>query len=345
MSGKYRVAVAGVTTLVGETLLTLLAEREFPLLELFALDLRENALGRAEFNNNYLRVRDIAAFDFAQADIAFFCGDEALATEHAPRAAAAGCVVIDDSAQFRLDEDVPLVVAEVNAAVIGNYERRRILANPNTGVTLMGVALKPLHDAAGLERINVCTYQAVSGSGRAAVDELGNQAAAIFNMKPVRHRVYPKQIAFNVLAQIGEVLDDGYTLEEMKMQWELRKVLAAPELAVNATAVRVPVFYGHALAVHVETRSKLALEEARRLLKKAPGVKLVDTRRAGGYPTPVTEAAGSDAVYVGRLREDHTHPRGLDLWLVADNVRKGAALNSIQTAEILVKEHLDLKDG
>lgn len=339
MSRTYRVAVAGVTTLVGETVLTLLAEREFPLLELFALDVRENALGRAEFANSYLRIRDIATFDFSQADIALFCGDEALAAEHAPRAAAAGCVVIDDSAQFRLDEDVPLVVPEVNSSTLASLEQRRIIANPNTGVTLMSIALKPLHDAAGIERINVCTYQAVSGSGRAAVDELGNQAAAIFNMKPVKHRVYPKQIAFNVLPQIGEFMDNGYTREEMKMLWELRKVLEAPELQVNATAVRVPVFYGHALALHVETHDKLTADEARRLLKKAPGVKLVDTTKLGGYPTPVTEAAGHDAVYVGRVREDLSHPRGLNLWLVADNVRKGAALNSIQIAEILVKDH------
>jgi len=339
VSKTFRVAVVGVTTLVGETVLALLAERDFPIVELFALDLRQNALGRAEFKESYLRVRDVAAFDFAQADIAFFCGDEALAAEHAPRAAAAGCVVIDDSAQFRLEEDVPLVVPEVNAGALADFERRRIVANPNTGVTLMSVALKPLHDAAGIERINVCTYQAVSGSGRSAVDELAGQAAAIFNMKPVKHRVYPKQIAFNVLPQIGELMDDGYTREEMKMLWETRKVLGAPDLRVNATAVRVPVFYGHSLAVHVETRDKLGADEARRLLKKAPGVKLVDMRKLGAYPTAVTEAAGNDAVYVGRVREDLSCPRGLDLWVVADNVRKGAALNSIQIAEILVKDH------
>lgn len=339
MSRTYRVAVAGVTTLVGEAVLALLSEREFPLLELFALDASDNARGRAEFKESYLRVRDIAAFDFAQADIAFFCGDEKLAAEHAPRAAAAGCVVIDDSAQFRLDDDVPLVVPEVNANTLETFKQRRIVANPNTCVILMSVALKPLHDAAGVERINVCTYQAVSGSGRAAVDELGNQAAAIFNMKPIKHRVYPKQIAFNVLPQIGDFMDNGYTREEMKMLWEMRKVLDAPELQVNATAVRVPVFYGHSLAVHVETRDQLSAKEAQRLLKKAQGVKLVDPRRVGGYPTPVTEAAGHDAVYVGRVREDPSHPRGLDLWLVADNVRKGAALNGIQIAEILVKDH------
>lgn len=339
MNGQYRVAVAGVTTLVGETVLALLAERAFPLLELFALDLRENALGRAEFNSNYLRVRDVAAFDFSQADIAFFCGDEALAAEHAPRAAAAGCVVIDDSAQFRLDDDVPLVVPEVNPQTIGSFKKRRIIANPNTGVTLMSMALKPLHAAVGVERINVCTYQAVSGSGRGAVDELAGQAAAIFNMKPVKHRIYPKQIAFNVLPQIGEPTDNGYTSEEMKMLWELPKVLDAPELLVNATTVRVPVFYGHALALHVETRDKLSAEEARRLLKKMPGVKLVDTHKPGGYPTPVTEAAGTDSVYIGRLRDDLSHPRGLDMWVVADNIRKGAALNGVQIAEILIKDH------
>ena len=341
MSKQYRIAVAGVTTLVGETALALLAEREFPISEMFALDLRENALGRAEFNDSYLRVQDVASFDFTQADIALFCGDEAMAAAHAPRAAAAGCTVIDDSAHFRLDADVPLVVPEVNAEAIAGHTKRRIIANPNTGVTLMSVALKPLHDAAGIERINVCTYQAVSGTGKAALDELAGQAAGIFNMKPVKPRVYPKQIAFNVLPQIGDFMDNGYTREEMKMLWELRKVLAAPDLQVNATTVRVPVFYGHALALHVETRDKLGIDAARALLKKAPGVKLIDARKSGAYPTPVTEAAGNDAVYVGRLREDISHPRGLDLWIVADNVRKGAALNSIQIAEILVKDHFN----
>lgn len=341
MNKTYRIAVVGVTGLVGETALALLAERGFPVSEVFALDVKTATGGRVGFKDAYLRVQDLAAFDFTRADLAFFCIDEALAAEHAPRAAAAGCVVIDDSAQFRLDEDVPLVVPEVNPQTLAGFNQRRIIANPNTGVTLMSLVLKPLHDVAGIERINVCTYQAVSGTGKAAVDELAGQSAAIFNMKPLKSRIYPKQIAFNVLPQIGELLDNGYTREEMKMLWETRKVLAAPDLRVNATTVRVPVFYGHGLALHLETRDKLAANDARRLLKKTAGVKVLDTGKTGGYPTPVTEAAGKDAVYVGRLREDHSHPRGLALWIVADNVRKGSALNGIQIAEILVKDYLN----
>jgi aspartate-semialdehyde dehydrogenase len=232
------------------------------------------------------------------------------------------------------------VVPEVNARELKDMGRRNIVANPSACVTLMLTALKQIYDVAGLERVNAVTYQAVSGMGRMAVDELANQSMAIFNMKGITSKVYPKQIAFNVLSVIGELMENGYTREEMKMQCESRKILADQSLKLNATCVLVPVFYGHSLALHIETREKLSVEQARQLLEKSPGVKLVEGRKVDAFPTPVTEAVGTDAVYVGRIREDVTHPRGLDLWIVADNVRKGVALNSIQIAEILVKDYL-----
>jgi aspartate-semialdehyde dehydrogenase len=341
MPSAYNVAIVGITSAVGETILAMLAERDFPVATLFALDGLEGAGGRVEFNETYVRLQDVAAFDFSHAHIAFFCAGEQISTLHAPRAAAAGCIVIDDSAQFRYEADVPLVVPEVNASAVAAYKKRGIIANPNSCVTLLVVALKAIHDAVGIKRINVATYQAVSGMGKAGMDELATQATSLFNMKGVVSKVYPKQIAFNVLPVIGELLDNGYSREEMKMVWETRKILGDDDIQVNATCVRVPVFYGHSQAVHVETRIKITVAAARRLLEKSPGVKLMDGKKPGAYPTAVTEAAGKDAVYVGRLREDISHDKGLDLWIVADNVRKGAALNSIQIAEILVKDYLD----
>ena len=340
MTTKYNVAIVGVSSVVGEAVLTLLAERDFPLGTLYALDATGIDAGRVEFRDGYVSVRNVADFDFSQAQLAFFCAGEELAAQYVPRAAAAGCVVIDDSAQFRFEEDVPLVVPEVNAEAISQYRRRGIIANPNSCVTLLLVALKGIYDAAGIERINVVTFQAVSGTGKMAMDELAAQTMSIFNMKGVSSKVYPKQIAFNVLPVVGEVLDNGYTREEMKMVWETRKILADETVQVNASCVRVPVFFGHSQAAHIETRDKITAAAARRLLEKSPGVKLVDRRKTGAFPTAVTEAVGEDAVFVGRVREDLSHPRGLDLWIVADNVRKGAALNSIQIAEILVKDYL-----
>ena len=340
MPSKYNVAIVGVTSVVGEALLSLLAERNFPVGTLYALDHAEAEVGRVEFRDGYVPVRNIAGFDFAQTQLAFFCAGEELAASYVPRAAEAGCIVIDDSARFRCEEDVPLVVPEVNAHAITRYQRRRIIANPNSCVTLLLMALKGIYDAAGIERINVATYQAVSGMGRAAMDELAAQTMSIFNMKEVASEVYPKQIAFNVLPVIGECLDNGYTREEMKMLEETRKILDDETIQVNASCVRVPVFFGHSQAVHCETREKITAATARQLLKNSPGIKLVDGREVGAYPSPVTDAVGTDTVYVGRVREDLSHPRGLDLWITADNVRKGAALNSIQIAEILVKDYL-----
>jgi aspartate-semialdehyde dehydrogenase len=258
----------------------------------------------------------------------------------APIAAANGCVVVDNTSQFRYQDDIPLVVPEVNPEAIALYINHGIIANPNCSTIQMLVALKPIYDAVGIERINVCTYQAVSGTGKKAIDELAEQTARLLNGKPAEASVYPKQIAFNVLPQIDVFLENGYTKEEMKMVWETRKILGDAKIQVNPTAVRVPVFYGHSEAVHIETREKISSEHAKTLLSLAPSVVVVDERLPGSYPTAVTEAAGQDAVFVGRIREDISHPRGLNLWVVSDNVRKGAALNSVQIAEVLVKNFI-----
>ena len=248
--------------------------------------------------------------------------------------------MIDNTAHFRYDRHIPLVVPEVNPHAIAQYKNRGIIANPNCSTIQMLVALKPIQDAVGIARINVATYQAVSGTGKEAIDELAAQTRALFNQQDVEVEVYPKRIAFNVLPQIDVFMDNGYTKEEMKMVWETRKIMEDDSIQVNPTAVRVPVFYGHSEAVHIETRRKITAGQARALLEKAPGVIVMDKREPGGYPTPI-EAAGNDATYVGRIREDISHPMGLDLWVVSDNVRKGAALNSVQIAEILIAEYLD----
>jgi aspartate-semialdehyde dehydrogenase len=272
--------------------------------------------------------------------IGLFSAGASVSEKYAPKAAAAGCVVIDNTSQYRYDDDIPLVVPEVNPEAIRNYTNRGIIANPNCSTIQMLVALKPIQDAAGIERINVCTYQAVSGTGKEAIEELAAQTAQLLNGKDAVADVYPKQIAFNVLPHIDVFQDNGYTKEEMKMVWETRKILGDDSIQVNPTAVRVPVFYGHSEAVHIETREKLTADKARDLLASSPGIVVLDERRDGGYPTAVTEGANHDPVYVGRIREDISHPRGLDMWIVADNVRKGAALNSIQIAELLVKDYL-----
>jgi aspartate-semialdehyde dehydrogenase len=248
--------------------------------------------------------------------------------------------VIDNTSQFRYEDDIPLVVPEVNPNKIVDYKNRGIIANPNCSTIQMLVALKPIYDAVGISRINVCTYQAVSGTGKEAIEELGKQTLSLLNMQAINTNVYPKQIAFNVLPQIDVFMDNGYTKEEMKMVWETQKILGDTTVMVNATAVRVPVFYGHSEAVHIETRSKISSEEVRALLKKAPGVTVVDERKDGGYPTAVTDSSGNDDVFVGRIREDISHPLGIDLWIVGDNIRKGAALNSVQIAELLIKNYI-----
>ena len=340
MSKKYNVAVVGATGTVGEIMLSILAERDFPVDQVHALASSRSAGARVPFKNGTLVVEDLARFDFSKARIGLFSAGGGVSAEYAPKAAAKGCIVIDNTAHFRYEQDIPLVVPEVNPQAIAQYKNRGIIANPNCSTIQMLVALKPIHDAVGIERINVATYQSVSGTGKEAIEELADQTAALLNGKPIKPEVYPKQIAFNCLPHIDVFMDNGYTKEEMKMVWETRKIMGDETIQVNPTAVRVPVFYGHSEAVHIETRKKITAAEARQLLGRAPGVVVLDERKPGGYPTAVTESAGHDPVYVGRIREDISHPRGLDLWVVSDNLRKGAALNSIQIAEILVRNYL-----
>lgn len=340
MSRRWNVAVVGATGLVGSTMLSILEERRFPVNELFPLASAKSVGKSVRFAGRDYPVADLATFDFSRAQIGLFSAGGSVSAEFAPKAGAAGCVVIDNTSQFRYQDDIPLVVTEVNPHAIAGYTRHNIIANPNCSTMQMLVALKPLHDAAGIERINVATYQSVSGGGAKAVNELAEQNAALAAGQPVNPKVIARQIAYNCVPQIDVFLDNGYTKEEMKMFWETRKIFEDPSIRVNATAVRVPVFIGHSEAVHIETRRKLTADEARELLSRAPGVVVVDERKPGGYPTAVTEAAGSDPVYVGRIREDISHERGLSLWVVSDNVRKGAALNSVQIAEVLVKDYL-----
>ncbi len=340
MSKKFNIAVVGATGAVGETILSILAERDFPANKVSAVASHRSAGSRVFYGTKRLVVEDLETFDFAEVDIAICSPGASVSAIYAPQAAAAGCVVIDNTSHFRYEDDIPLVVPEVNAHAIAEYKNRNIIANPNCSTIQMMVALKPIDDAVGIERINVATYQAVSGSGKKAVEELAMQTADLLNSRPIANNVYPKQIAFNCLPHIDKFQENGYTKEEMKMVWETRKIMGKPDIQVNPTCVRVPVFYGHSEAVHVETHQKITADEVRRLLRKAPGIKVLDAHEDGGYPTAVTEGANADPVFVGRIREDISHPRGINLWVVADNVRKGAALNSVQIAEMLVKSYL-----
>jgi aspartate-semialdehyde dehydrogenase len=340
MDRHIDVAIVGATGAVGEAMISILAERDFPVTNLYLLASSRSAGSTREFKGKTLWVEDLEQFDFGKVQIGLFSAGAGVSAIHAPRAAAAGCVVVDNTSQFRYDSDIPLVVPEVNPAALAGYTRRNIIANPNCSTIQMVVALKPLYDAVGIERINVCTYQSVSGTGKEAIEELLRQTQALLLGEPIAPVVYPKQIAFNVLPHIDVFMDNGYTKEEMKMVWETRKILEDDTILVNPTTVRVPVLYGHSEAIHVETRTKIGAAEARSLLERAPGVVVMDKREDAGYPTAATESAGTDPVYVGRIREDISHPRGLNLWVVADNVRKGAALNSVQIAEILLKDYL-----
>lgn len=337
---KFDVAVVGATGAVGEQMLDILKDREFPVGRIHALASERSAGTTVKFGNRDIVVEDLATFDFSKVQIGLFSPGAAVSAIYAPKAAAAGCVVIDNTSQFRYQDDIPLVVPEVNPEAIAQYKNHGIIANPNCSTIQMLVALKPIYDAVGIERINVCTYQSVSGTGKEAIEELGRQTAALLNFKDAEPKVYPKQIAFNVIPQIDVFQDNGYTKEEMKMVWETRKILGDEKILVNPTAVRVPVFYGHSEAVHIETRDKITAAQARALLEQAPGVTVIDERVDGGYPTAVSDASGEDAVFVGRIREDISHPRGLDLWVVSDNIRKGAALNSVQIAELLIRSYL-----
>ncbi len=336
---KYNVAIVGATGAVGEALISILEERDFPVNELFPLASERSAGSKITFRGKSITVLNLADFDFSRAEIGLFSAGGSISEIYAPKAGAAGCIVIDNTSHFRYDADIPLVVPEVNPEAIAQYKNRNIIANPNCSTIQMLVALKPIHDKVGITRINVATYQAVSGTGKEAIEELAAQTAALLNGRDVETKVYPKQIAFNVLPQIDVFMENGYTKEEMKMSWETKKIMDE-SIEVNATCVRVPVFYGHSEAVHFETKTPISVEEIRELLSNAPGVVLMDERVAGGYPTPVTDSAGKDAVAVGRIRKDISHPNGIDMWIVGDNVRKGAATNSIQIAEVLIKDHL-----
>jgi aspartate-semialdehyde dehydrogenase len=340
MSKTFDVAVVGATGVVGEAMLDILKERKFPVGKVHALASERSVGKTVNFGGRELPVVDLADFDFSQVQIGLFSAGASISAEYAPKAAAAGCVVIDNTSQFRYDDDIPLVVPEVNEDAIAGYTTRGIIANPNCSTIQMVVALKPIYDAVGIERINVCTYQAVSGAGRELIEDLVRQTTQLLNGRPLELKGPAKQIAFNVIPHIDVFLDNRYTKEEMKMVWETRKILGDNDILVNPTAVRIPVFYGHSEAVHIETRDKISAADVVELLQKAPGIQVVDGVETGAYPTPVTESSGADPVFVGRIREDISHPRGIDLWVVADNIRKGAALNSVQIAEKLAKNYL-----
>jgi aspartate-semialdehyde dehydrogenase len=340
MNKTVDVAVVGATGAVGEVMISILEQRDFPVGTLYPLASERSAGTTISFRGKSILVQELADFDFSQVQIGLFSAGGGISEEFAPIAAAAGCVVIDNTSHFRRDEDIPLVVPEVNPQAIADYNKRNIIANPNCSTIQMLVALKPIYDAVGITRINVATYQAVSGTGKKAIKELAGQTARLLNAQPLECEVYPRQIAFNVLPQIDSFEDNGYTREEMKMVWETQKIFADERIQVNPTCVRVPVFFGHSEAVHIETRDQISAEEARELLRRAPGVVVMDEHTDGGYPTPASESAGEDPVFVGRIREDISHPHGLDLWVVSDNVRKGAALNSVQIAECLLKDYL-----
>lgn len=340
MSKTVDVAVVGATGAVGEAMIEILESRNFPVGKLYALASSRSAGKTMQFRGKRIVVTDLADFDFSQVAIGLFSAGGSISEAYAPKAAAAGCVVIDNTSHFRRDADIPLVIPEVNPHAIAQYKNRGIIANPNCSTIGMLVALKPIRDAVGLTRINVATYQAVSGTGKEAIEELAGQTAKLLNAQSIECTVYPKQIAFNALPHIDTFQENGYTREEMKMVWETQKIFEDESIQVNPTCVRIPVFFGHSEAVHIETRDKITAEQARALLEVAPGVSVMDRREDGGYPTAVTESAGQDPVFVGRIREDISHPRGLDLWVVSDNVRKGAALNSVQIAELLLRDYL-----
>ncbi|MGA1757230.1 MAG: aspartate-semialdehyde dehydrogenase [Pseudomonadales bacterium] len=335
---EVNVAIVGATGAVGEVMLEILAERQFPTKSVTLLASERSAGARIPFKDKNLTVKDLATFDFSETDIALFSAGGSVSEKYAPVAASQGCVVIDNTSFFRRDPDIPLIVPEVNLHTLGAFRNKKIIANPNCSTIQMVVALKPIYDAVGISRIHVSTYQAVSGSGKSGIEELAGQTAKLLNAQEVESRVYGKQIAFNAVPHIDDFQDNGFTKEEMKMVWETHRIFEDESIQVSPTCVRIPVFFGHSEAVYVETKSPLSADDAKSLLGSAPGVEVLDTRARGGYPTAVTEAAGADPVFVGRIRNDVSNPLGLHLWVVSDNIRKGAALNSIQIAEALLSE-------
>ena len=340
MTKKYDIAVVGATGAVGETIFEILEQQKFPINNLYPLASKNSAGKKIQCQGKYYTVQELDGFDFSKTQIALFSAGGDISEKYAPLAAAKKCVVIDNTAHFRRDKDIPLVVPEVNPEAIADYKNRYIIANPNCSTIQMLVALKPIYDAVGITRINVATYQAVSGSGKKAITELAKQTTALLSGQEIKAEVYPKQIAFNVIPHIDVFQENGYTKEEMKMVWETQKIFNDENILVNPTAVRVPVFFGHSEAINIETKKKITVAQATKLLQKAKGVKVLDSREDGGYATPVTEGATKDATFVSRIREDISHPNGLNLWVVSDNIRKGAALNSVQIAQELIKNYL-----
>jgi aspartate-semialdehyde dehydrogenase len=336
----YRMVVVGATGNVGREMLNILAERQFPLAEVAAVASPRSQGDIIDFGDSgqTLKVQSIENFDFAGWDMALFAAGSDVSRAHAPRAAAAGCTVIDNSSLYRMDPDVPLIVPEVNAHAIDGYRKRNIIANPNCSTAQMVVALKPLHDLAKIKRVVVATYQSVSGAGKAGMDELFEQSRNIFVGDANEPAKFTKQIAFNVIPHIDSFLDDGSTKEEWKMVVETKKILD-PKIKVTATCVRVPVFVGHSEAINIEFENEISAEQARNVLREAPGVMVVDKREDGGYVTPV-ECVGDYATFISRIREDSTVENGINLWCVSDNLRKGAALNAVQIAELLGRRHL-----
>jgi aspartate-semialdehyde dehydrogenase len=340
----FKVAVVGATGNVGREMLSIVAERQFPVSEVYAVASERSVGAEVSFGeDDVLKVHDLDKFDFKGVDIALFSPGAKISAVHAPRAAKAGAVVIDNTSQFRMDPDVPLVVPEVNPDAIAQYTKRGIIANPNCSTIQMVVALKPLHDLARIKRVVVATYQSVSGAGREAMDELFTQTRGIYVNDPIKKERFTKQIAFNCIPHIDVFMEDGSTKEEWKMVVETRKILD-PDIAVTATCVRVPVFIGHAEAVNLEFERPVTEAEARDALRNAPGITVIDHRADEGYVTQV-EAAGDDPVYVSRIRRDPTVANGLNLWVVSDNLRKGAALNAVQIAEVLASDYLQKGAG
>lgn len=337
MNKALNIAIVGATGAVGRVILELLESREFPVNKLALLASANSAGEVMTFAKKSITVQPLDTFDFNGFDMAFFTAGSRVSAQYAARATDAKCVVIDNTSYFRNEEDVPLVVPEVNGEELNRYQDTYLIANPNCSTIQMVLALAPIHKAAVIERINVATYQSVSGAGQQGIDELSSQTRSLLNFKPLQQQVFSGQIAFNVIPHIDDFQDNGYTREEMKMVWETQKILGDRSIQVNPTCVRVPVFYGHAEAVHIETRDKITAPEARQLMADMDGIEIIDNPAQLRYPSPALTAAGNDAVYVGRIREDISYPNGLNMWIVADNIRKGAALNSVQIAEKLLK--------
>jgi aspartate-semialdehyde dehydrogenase len=338
MKKEVSIAIVGASGVVGETFAEILQQRHFPVKKLYPLASERSAGEVIQFEGRSHRIKNLADFDFSKVDLAFFSAGSDVSAEYVPKAAEAGCIVIDNSSKFRYEADIPLVVPEVNSHALVHYRNRNIIANPNCSTIQMVVALKPIYDKVGIRRINIATYQSVSGAGRKAVEELAKQTAYLLNGQPIACEAFPQQIAFNLLPQIDAFQENGYTKEEMKMVWETKKIFEDDRIEVNPTAVRVPVFFSHSEVISIETEEPITAVEVTNLLSKAPGITVFPDNK---YPTPIA-CTSKDNVFVGRIRQDLTNPRGINLWVVADNVRKGAALNGVQIAELLLEQNFEL---